>query len=127
MLLKWLKKLFEIIFHLSPSNADIKTDSEVTIVKDEKIYWGEPSKDIDNPEWEVKCISPDGIQVTYCKEYGTPISVDCIGLWYSKKLNKYRLTWKDAKFEEIEAVNISSIHAKILNSEVDEKKTDGGK
>jgi len=37
-------------------------------------------------------------------------------LWYSKKLNKYRLTCKDARFEEVEAVNISSIQAKILKS-----------
>lgn len=50
-------------------------------------------------------------------------------MWYSKKLNKYRLTWKDARFEEVEAVNISSIQAKILKSGeevlVDEKKIKG--
>jgi hypothetical protein len=60
-------------------------------------------------EWEPLLVDPNGIVVNYQEKYGLFKTVDCIGIWYSKKLRKYRLTWKTSKAEEIPECNINSI------------------
>lgn len=54
MFIRWFKKLFEILFHLSPTETMTTNTTSKPSAEEQKIYWGEPSKDIDNPEWEVK-------------------------------------------------------------------------
>lgn len=78
----------------------------------ENKFYGEPPKDIDNPEWTVMDISPTGIIVTWSEKYGPTVEKECIGLWYSKNLRAYRLTWKDATFQLIEECNVCTISSR---------------
>lgn len=75
-------------------------------------FYGEQPKDIDNPIWDVMDISPNGIIVTWNEKYGASCEKECIGLWYSKELKQYRLTFKSSEFYIIEESNINSISSR---------------
>jgi hypothetical protein len=82
-------------------------------------FWG---KAIDVPEeWSVVRVNPFGIIVKWREKYGENREEKCIGLWENK--DKYRLTYKDSKFIELQKSNLNSIEA-IDN---DEKNTEGHK
>jgi len=72
-------------------------------------FWGNEPEDVDCPEWIPLLVSPNGIRVTYQEKYGSSVTEDCIGLWFSKKLKKYKLTWKSSKTKELPESNINSI------------------
>jgi len=71
--------------------------------------WGssKDDKSIDNPEWNVVQINPNGLVVTWQEKYGAEKTESCIGLWENK--TQYMLTWKDEKKIFIEKSNLNSI------------------
>jgi hypothetical protein len=72
-------------------------------------YPGGPPADIDNPEWKVVKINPEGITVSWQEKYGASMQENCIGLWYSESKQMYMLTWKDDKKIYIMKDNINDI------------------
>jgi hypothetical protein len=74
-------------------------------------HWGSSNEDktIDNPEWKLIKISPNGILVTWKEKYGPDKGDICIGLWESD--TEYMLTWKDGKKIILQKSNITSIEA----------------
>jgi hypothetical protein len=74
-----------------------------------KIFWGDPPADVDKPTWEPILVKPEGIFVDYQEKYGGLIHKECIGLWYDKVSQKYRLTYKDSNAIELMVCNLVSI------------------
>jgi hypothetical protein len=73
--------------------------------------WGSSKDDkkIDNPEWKLIKINPNGILVTWKEKYGQEMGDTCIGLWEND--SEYMLTWKNNNKVILQKSNVVSIDA----------------
>ena len=75
-------------------------------------HWGKPPIE-DEYDWLPLRVNSLGIVVKWQEKYGPERSEECIGLWENK--DKYRLTFRDEKFIELEKSNVNSIAAEAIH------------